>query len=225
MEAEAAPMREALGLSGPGELLHPAFPARLWRCDEVALACNGRDPVYAVDSIATQPAITTALHAIEIVEPGLVISAGTAGGFTSRGGRIGTIYLADRVVYHDRRIAIPGWEAYGRGDYPVLDLAELAQGLGFEVGPVSTGNSLDAPSVDLNAMSETEAVAKEMEAAAIAWVCHRVGVRFTALKVITDLVDQPEATADQFDRNLAQATARLATALPRLIQALRDHRH
>ena len=51
--------------------------------------------------------------------------------------------------------------------------------------------------------SETHAVAKEMEAAAVAWVCQRMGVAFTALKVITDLVDEPETTSGQFYRNLA----------------------
>jgi len=41
MEAEAAPVRAALGLGGGGEQLHHAFPARVWRSDVVALAVNG----------------------------------------------------------------------------------------------------------------------------------------------------------------------------------------
>ena len=36
MEAEAAPVRTALGLDGHGEPLHPAFPARLWAGADVA---------------------------------------------------------------------------------------------------------------------------------------------------------------------------------------------
>jgi 5'-methylthioadenosine nucleosidase len=221
MEAEAEPIRAALGLSGHGDVLSDAFPARLWTGDRVAVACNGNDPHFGVDSIGTQPAITTSLHAIQRIDPSIVISAGTAGGFTSRGGRIGAVYLADRVVFHDRRIAIPGWDAYGLGDYPVLDLATIACELGFETGTVTTGNALDAPPVDLERMSETHAVAKEMEAAAVAWVCQRMGVAFTALKVITDLVDEPEATSEQFYRNLAVATERLAVATPILIAAIR----
>lgn len=225
MEAEAGPVRHGLGLDGPGERLHPAFPARLWRGADaagqsVSLAVNGADPRFAVESIGTQPAVTTTLHAIERVEPTLVISAGAAGGFAARGGAIGNVYLADRVVFHDRRIEIPGWDTYGDGDYPVVDMSAVARQLGFGLGTVSTGNALDAPRVDLERMEASVAVAKEMEAAAVAWVCERMGVAFTALKVITDLVDHPEPAADQFNRNLATATTRLAKAAASLAAAI-----
>jgi 5'-methylthioadenosine nucleosidase len=220
MEAEAAPLRDALGLDGHGELLHQAFPARLWRNKTAAVAVNGTDPRFGVESIATQPAITTTLHAVEALAPSTVISAGTAGGFAVRGGAIGSAYLADRVVFHDRRIAIPGWDRYGDGDYPVVDPTQLATRLGVETGTVTTGNALDAPPVDIARMHATDAVAKDMEAAAVAWMCERLSVPFTALKVITDLVDDPEETAEQFDRNLATATARLAEIGPRLLAAL-----
>ncbi len=212
MEAEAAPLRAALGLDGDGAQLHPAFPARLWHHDTAAVAVNGTDPRFGVESIASQPAVTTTLHAVDLVNPAVVISAGTAGGFAARGGAIGSVYVADRVVFHDRRIAIPGWDAYGVGDYPCLDATAIADALGFDTGTVSTGNALDAPEPDVAAMTATSTVAKEMEAAAVAWVCERLAVPFTALKVVTDLVDHPEETAEQFDRNLAAATTRLAEA-------------
>lgn len=220
MEAEAAPVRAALGIDGDGEPLHPAFPARLWRGPTAGVAVNGPDPRFGVDSIASQPAVTTALHAIEAVRPSIVISAGTAGGFATRGGAISSTYLADRCVFHDRRVALPGFDRYGDGDYPVADLGDLADRLGFETGTVTSGNALDAPVEDMVRMHASAAVAKDMEAAAIAWTCERLGVPFTALKVITDLVDTEEETAEQFSRNLAQATERLAEAVPALVAAL-----
>lgn len=220
MEAEAAPVRDALGMDGPGSALHPAFPARIWTNERAALATNGIDPRFGVDSIASQPAITTALHAIEATEPDIVVSAGTAGGFAARGGVIGTTYLASRCLFHDRRVALPGFDRYGDGDYPVADLGEVAARAGFELGPVSTGNALDAPAGDLQRMNATDTVAKDMEAAAVAWTCERLGVPFTALKVVTDLVDHPEETAEQFVRNLEHATARLAAACVRLVGEL-----
>ncbi|MEM7285928.1 MAG: 5'-methylthioadenosine nucleosidase [Actinomycetota bacterium] len=220
MEAEAAPVRAALGLAGDGEQLHPAFPARLWRGPRAAVAVNGADPRFGVDSIASQPAVTTTLHAVEAVRPSIVISAGTAGGFEARGGAITSTYLADRCVFHDRRVAIPGFDRYGDGDYPVADLAAIAATLGFGTGTVTTGNALDAPDQDMAKMHGTDAVAKDMEAAAVAWTCERLDVPFTALKVITDLVDHHEEAAEQFSRNLRRATARLADAVPALIDAL-----
>ena len=54
----------------------------------------------------------------------------------------------------------------------------------------------------------------------MAWVCERLGVPFTALKVVTDLVDHHEEAAEQFLRNLELATARLAEAIPALVDAL-----
>ncbi len=220
MEAEAAPVRAALGLHDAGSALHAAFPAKIWRGDHVAVAVNGADPRFGVDSIASQPAVTTTLHAVEAVQPSIVISAGTAGGFEVRGGRIASTYLADRCVFHDRRVSIPGFDRYGDGDYPVADLAAVAAELGFDQGTVTTGNALDAPDEDLAKMHGSGAVAKDMEAAAVAWTCERLGVPFTALKVITDLVDHHEEAGEQFTRNLRMATARLAEAVPALVDAL-----
>lgn len=220
MEAEAAPVREVLGLGGDGDLLHPAFPARLWIGERASVAVNGTDPRFGVDSIATQPAVTTTLHAIERTAPSTVVSAGTAGGFAARGGAIGSIYLAERCVFHDRRITIPAFERYGDGDYPVIDLGRVAGDHGWGFGTVSTGNSLDAPEIDLDHMGGSGAVAKDMEAAAVAWVCERVGVPFSALKVITDLVDTDHPTEQQFLANLRTATETLSVAVGQLVDAL-----
>ncbi len=224
MRAEAEPIRTALGLSGPGEPLHSRFPATLATDDSgsIGVALIGVDPRFGVDSIATQPAVTTTMHAVETHQPDLVISAGAAGGFESRGGSIGQVILADRCVFHDRRIAIPGWDDYGVGDYPVADLGLPLDAMGIESGTVSSGNALDAPAGDLEAMAATDCRAKDMEAAAVAWVCERMDVPFTALKAVTDLVDHHEETAEQFDRNLTLAIDRLAASLGAVVSALSE---
>lgn len=223
LESEAQPIRARLGveISQP-ERLHPGFPATIWidEDDRLAVVTNGQDERFSVDSIATQPAVTSTLHGIERFRPELVISAGTAGGFRSRGGAIGDVIVADRVVYHDRRIDIPGFDRYGIGDYSVADLTAAASRLGLQMGTVSTGNSLDAPPVDIASMAASATRAKDMEAAAVAWVCERLGVPFTAVKAITDLVDDPEATVEQFLRNLEQATERLAEGLADILSSL-----
>ncbi len=92
--------------------------------------------------------------------------------------------------------------------------------MGAKPGRMTTGNSLDAPPVDLATMDRFGADAKDMEAAAVAWVCEHLGVDFLAVKAITDLVDHPEATAEQFRRNLGLATERLAAAVGSLVGAL-----
>jgi nucleoside phosphorylase len=220
MEAEAAPVRSSLGLEQAGELLHPMFPALIWETPQVCLAVNGIDRRYGVDSIASQPAAVTTLHAIQRTDPSLVISAGTAGGFARRSGFIGEVCLANRSLFHDRRIRLEGFDEYGNGDYPVKDMSTVGAELGFRMGTVSSGNALDAPVIDIEKMDLSETIAKDMEAAAVAWICEQFAVPFTALKVITDLIDSDEATADQFSRNFVVANERLGEAVKELINMI-----
>ncbi|MGH1503521.1 MAG: 5'-methylthioadenosine nucleosidase [Acidimicrobiales bacterium] len=225
MEAEARPVRAALGLHAEPASLHPAFPSAMAADGPLAVATNGTDPRFEIDAIASQPAVVTTLTAAESHRPDLVISAGTAGGFEGRGGAIGDVFVSTEPVrFHDRRVDIPGWDAYGEGSYPVADLGperdDLLSAMGAKPGRMTTGNSLDAPPVDLATMDRFGADAKDMEAAAVAWVCEHLGVDFLAVKAITDLVDHPEATAEQFRRNLGLATERLAAAVGSLVGAL-----
>jgi Phosphorylase superfamily len=44
---------------------------------------------------------------LQAFKPDLLISAGTAGGFTAQGGAIGDVYISKAVMHHDRRIPIP----------------------------------------------------------------------------------------------------------------------
>ena len=220
MEAEAAPVRSALNLEAKGEKLHPSFSSEIWENNRVCLVLNGEDRRYGVDSIASQPAAIASLLAIERVRPSLVISVGTAGGFVKRGGYIGQVCLADSCYFHDRRIQLEAFDAYGNGNYPVVDLGDVGRSLGFQLGAVSTGNALDAPEADLARMDSYQAIAKDMEAAAVAWICEQFDISFTALKVITDLVDSDESTAEQFVSNFEIATQRLGGATKEFIELI-----
>jgi hypothetical protein len=65
-----------------------------------------------VDNVGTVPAAVTAYLAAQEFQPDLIISAGTAGGFRSKGAGIGDVFLAKGFANHDRRIPIPvGLEA------------------------------------------------------------------------------------------------------------------
>ncbi|GIR38003.1 MAG: hypothetical protein CM15mP49_33880 [Actinomycetota bacterium] len=52
----------------------------------------------------------------------------------ARDGFIGEIILANRCVFHDRRIPLKGFMNYGVGDFSVADLDEIAERLGFRWG-------------------------------------------------------------------------------------------
>ena len=221
MQAEARPLIERLKLERQPTL---GVPVEMYGDPDgpVTLVTNGRDAVTGVDNIGTQPATLAAWLAIERCKPDLLLNAGTAGGFAERGAVIGDVFLsADAIRFHDRRIPLPGFREYGIGNYPVVDVASLAARLGLKTGVVSTGNSLDCPPVDLEAMQANDADVKEMEAAAIAWVASITATPMVAVKAVTDLVDLPHPAEEQFVANLALASARLADAVVELLPLLR----
>lgn len=215
MRAEAMPIVSSMALS---RLENTPSPFEWYSDSGVVVAINGMDPRHGVDSIGTTPAALNTVAAVARFKPSIVVSAGTAGGFASRGGHIGQVVVADGpVIHHDRRVPLRGFENYARGQHPTIDARTIASNLGFTAGPCSTGDSLDAPPLDLAAMDAHGTIAKDMEAAAVAGVASQVDVPFTALKVITDLVDAAESTAEQFVSNLKVATATLAEALPKFL--------
>lgn len=233
MEAEASPLRAALDaaeVSPPGWAR--SLPARMAAADpiggpSVLLAVNGTDPVTGVDCIGSTAAGLTTMAALAAAEerwgaaPDLVLSVGTAGGWVRDGSAVGDVFLAwDRFVAHDRRIDLPGFDRFGVGDHPAADLRGHADALGCRLGVVTTGDSLDESAEDAARIVASGASVKEMEAAAVAWVCGLHGVPVGAVKAITDLVDSPVSTAEQFNANLDTAARSLRRTTLGLLRRL-----
>jgi nucleoside phosphorylase len=225
MLAEASPLIRRLELRETPAPWDDRLPPRLWTGThagfEIDLVWLGRDDRHGVDLIGTSAATlaTTLLLTHRAID--LVISAGTAGGFVSRGGEIGKVYLSrSPICFHDRRVPIDGFREAALGEHPCIDASHLARELGYELGVVSTGDSLDAPTQDLEAMHRLGTHAKEMEAAAVAWIASRMGVPMLAVKAITDLVDGPHATEAEFMEHLHTASDRLAEAVERVVSRL-----
>lgn len=198
-------------------------PHQWWAAEvgpaRVVIAVNGIDARFGIAAVGPEPAVLNTAAVIDHLQPDLVVSAGTAGGWASRGGEIGKVYLAHpHVVRHDRRIDIPVFDRFGLGSFPVVPCAALAAAIGAEQGVVTTGGSLDESPEDRRIIEAAGAVAKDMEAAAVAHTCEVLGVPFTALKVITDLHDVPATNAEQFVANLAAASASLAVHLVAMLR-------
>lgn len=215
MEAEAAPLITALGASEIDG--RPPLPMRVYEASVGAMAVrivvNGKDPRYGADGIGTVPAALTVHAAIESWRPDLVVSVGTAGGWQRQGTEIGDVFLAwDRFVFHDHRIGLPVFSSMSTADVRTADLRDLAADLGFELGVVTTGDSLDESPEDRRRIVDSGAAVKDMEGAAVAWVADLHGVPVTAIKTVTDLVDHPTPTAEQFMANLATASRALEGA-------------
>jgi 5'-methylthioadenosine nucleosidase len=94
-----------------------------------------------------------------------------------------------------------------------LPAASIARAAGFKEGVVSTGNSLDYTTECMRIMHANQAAVKEMEAAAVAYVCELWNVPMFAIKSVTDIVDGDRAAAEEFLANLGKATQALKVAV------------
>jgi 5'-methylthioadenosine nucleosidase len=148
----------------------------------------------------------------------------------TQGAGLGDVYVSTKCVFHSRRIpaadaasGVQSLEEYGFGHYRSPPLAQLASAVGAKLGVVSTSDSLDCSPDDLNLMRSEGAAVKEMEAAAIAWVCQQASVPFFALKAITDIVDGPHATQTEFYQNLSTASRSLQQKLSAMVACFEQH--
>lgn len=129
----------------------------------------GFDKKHGVEAVGTVPATLLADRMISHFKPRLHLNAGTAGAFLSKGAQIGEVYIGSPFVcFHSRNIELPGFEEMGIGRCETYDFKELKH---IKRGVISTGDSLNFTSEDERIMNKTNADLKEMEAAAIGWVC------------------------------------------------------
>jgi nucleoside phosphorylase len=202
-----------------------------------------RDDRFGVNNVATTAASVSTYAALTAFgKLDLVLSVGTAGGFSQRGACIGDVFLSTKCVFHARRIPeisktekqnlnCMALEEYGFGNFRSPNLIGLAHAANLKLGVVSTSDSLDCSDNDMALMMSEGATVKEMEAAAVAWVCYHAGVPFVAIKSITDIVDQHHiendhnklestSTRDMFEDNFQHAVTTLKDRIRTVLNLL-----
>lgn len=229
MPAEAKPLIQHFNLIRQenffGKLPPEAYTGS-YRNIEILVVVNGTDRIHGTNLVGTQAATLAAQVAIEKFAPDLIINPGTAGAFARNGSRIGDVYLSHlHFVFHDRRIPIPGWDAFGVGSYPSYDTTAIATALGFKQGIVTTGNSLDMTADDERIINQAGGQVKDMEAAALAWVASLHEVPIFSVKSITDLMDSEKTTQEEFLENLHAASVALKDACFSIIDYLADNQN
>ncbi len=159
---------------------------------------------------------------IDRYHPDWIVNAGCAGSFLDL--PIGTIVLAKDFVQHDVDTTAMGdpigmVSTVDRVDFPTTEPERLsalltAQGVEHQVGRVATGEVFMTKGARADWVAETFSPALcEMEGGAIAQVCLRNGVKFTALKSVSDRLCQENNAEEYF--NYGEAMAKLnAVVLP-----------
>lgn len=214
MQQEAQAIIHTLNLVEKTTILHPKLPMRCFQNTvgelNITLITSGIDSRYHVDNIGSEAATLMTYEAIIKTHPDLIISAGTAGGFAKRGAQIGTIYVSEKhFIFHDRHVPLTGFDESAIGKYPATNMQKMADDLQLKTGVISTGSSLKKFDSDVRIVEEHQAVAKEMEAAGVAWVAMLLDVPMMAIKSITNILDEANKSEDEFIKNFDIASNQL----------------
>lgn len=223
MRAEAKPLIQEYGLSLKEDFFAP-LPCQLYEAQvgelRLCLVLNGCQ--HNTDLVGCEAASLATAKAIEQIRPELIINSGTCGAFESKGASIARVYIGNGAMFHDRRV--PGddaWSTQSLGNYAVWSGSyALAETLGLPMGKVSTGSSLDMQPCDLEIIQQHGGELKDMEGAAIAFVCSLYGVPVMFVKSVTDLCDHTADTFSTFTHNLQTASQQLHQTNQRIITYL-----
>lgn len=183
----------------------------------------GRHKVVATEcGIGKVNAAIGSLTLIETFHPSLVINTGVAGGIGRDVGILDVI-IADKVGYHDVWCGpgtVPG-QAAGfplTFNCPLGD--EIFEGLGVKRGMVASGD-IFVSRRDVGRILEVcpDAVAVDMESAAIAQVCELKSVPFVCIRVISD--NPEEAGNDsQYNNFWSEAPSHTFAVLTKILERL-----
>lgn len=223
MVAEAKPFIERYGIEEVKDFFAP-LPCRLYEGEVngaiLDVVLNGQQ--QGSDLVGCEAASVATLSAIQRLHPDLVVNSGTCGAFRANGAKIAEVYIGNGVMFHDRRV--PGDDAWGTqslGNYPVWEgSAQLAQALGCKMGKVTTGSSLDMQPCDLDIIQQNGGELKDMEGAAVGFVCSLFKTPILYVKSVTDLCDSGVETFEEFSHNLHHACETLKTANEQVIEYL-----
>lgn len=181
---------------------------------------SGRDVVVCVSGIGKVNAAITAQTVIDRFSPDVVINSGIAGSLSEKAPHL-SIVVSDKLSYHDFDLSIFD------NDYPYVSefsadrsLIEKYFAANFEMkdlvfGNVATGDQFVTSSAKkAEIKAKTNALACEMEGAAIAHAAYVNKVPFIVLRCISDLADDnAEMTFDEFEQIAADKVAKTVISL------------
>ncbi|RZJ06929.1 MAG: 5'-methylthioadenosine/adenosylhomocysteine nucleosidase [Haliea sp.] len=186
---------------------------------------HGHAVVAVLSRIGKVAAATTATALIERFGATRIIFTGVAGGLAP-GVHVGDIVVADSFLQHDLDASpiFPRYEVplYGLSRFatdPALSdiLARAARvalpGVPVHRGLVASGDRFVSSTFEARALQAAlpEALAVEMEGAAIAQVCHDYGVPFAAVRTVSDRAD--DAAHGDFTRFVEEVASRHSAAI------------
>lgn len=189
---------------------------------EIALLRSGIGKVNA--------AVSTTLL-LQVYQPDYVINTGSAGGFHTDL-NVGDVVISSSVCHHDVDVTpfgyalgqVPGLPACFMPDQHLVKAAQEAIEDLKEVvhmhGLIATGDRFMHKEDDVNATRENfpEMIACEMEAAAVAQVCHSFSIPFVIIRSLSDIAGKENAVT--FEKYLEQAATHSAKVILTMLKKL-----
>lgn len=191
MEEEVTLLRAEIENAKPKVIANTEFIEGVIGGKEVVLVRSGIGKVNA--------AIATTLL-LEMYQPDVVLNTGSAGGF-SESLEVGSVVISDEVCHHDVDVTAFGY-VHGQvpqlpptftADEQLIGLAiEAVEALGkhtYETGLIASSDTFmsDVAHVENVRGLFPSMIAAEMEAAAVAQVCHQFETPFVVIRALSDI--------------------------------------
>ncbi|MGP4061625.1 5'-methylthioadenosine/S-adenosylhomocysteine nucleosidase [Halobacillus sp. H74] len=171
---------------------------------------------------------TTILHERYDIES--VINTGSAGGFANDL-EVGDVVISSYVTHHDVDVTafqyeygqVPGMPAMYPADESLIQKAmEAVKGTDTTAarGLIATGDSFmqEQTKVDFVRGKFPKMIAAEMEAAAIAQVCHKYGTPFVVIRALSDIAGKESSIS--FEQFLPKAAENAAQMIMKMVRTL-----
>lgn len=187
---------------------------------------QGRDVALLQSGIGKVAAAIGTTALLQLAKPDIVINTGSAGG-VAPGLQVGDVVISTKTCYHDADVTAFGYE---KGQLPACPpafisdenltalVAKIAtqQGLTVKYGLICSGDSFIQGGERLAQIKQDfpDVIAVEMEATAIAQVCHAFNVPFVVVRAISDAGDgKASMSFEEFLPLAAKQSSQMVLAL------------
>lgn len=200
-------------------------------CEFYSGKLDGRSVVLLKSGIGKVNAAVSTTLLMASFDPSVVINIGSAGGFDAEL-EVGDVIISDAVVHHDVDVTAFGYQigqlpqlpATFKADDALIEIAKQAVSkvgqVKAKVGLVGTGDVFmcEAERVAKVRQQFPELKAVEMEAAAVAQVCHKFAVPFVVVRSLSDVADKESPAS--FEEYLSVAAQNSSLMIRAMLQEI-----
>ncbi|RJG42093.1 5'-methylthioadenosine/S-adenosylhomocysteine nucleosidase [Motilimonas pumila] len=201
-------------------------------CEFYAGKLHGVEVVLTKSGIGKVAASVATTLLLERYQPDVIINTGSAGGY-DQALQVGDVVISSEVRHHDVDLTVFGYEmgqcaqqpaafipASNLVDVAKQSIAAMSDAVKVVEGLICTGDSFmaDPAKVEYARTNFPTMAAVEMEAAAIAQVCHQFSVPFVVIRSLSDIAGKE--SGQSFEEYLVVAAKHSSEMVANMVQRL-----